>query len=68
LLSAIGATERRGAALASYLLFESSYTRALIELGQIDTFSRREEVLKFFGVADADKAEEKTVEHASSVF
>ena len=68
LLSAIGATERRGAALASYLLFESSYTRALIELGQMDTFSRREEVLKFFGVADADKAEEKTVEHASSVF
>ena len=50
LLSAIGATERRGAALASYLLFESSYTRALIELGQIDTLSRRNEVLAFFGV------------------
>ena len=48
LLSAIGATERRGAALASYLLFESSYTKALIELGQIDTFARKEEVLAFF--------------------
>ncbi len=48
LLSAIGATERRGAALASYLLFESSYTRSLIELGQIDTLSRRDEVLAFF--------------------
>ena len=48
LLSAIGATERRGAALASYLLFESAYTRSLIELGQIDTLSRREEVLQFF--------------------
>lgn len=49
LLSSIGATERRGAALASYLLFESSYTRSLIELGQIDTLNRREEVLRFFG-------------------
>jgi NTE family protein len=48
LLSAIGATERRGAALASYLLFESSYTRSLIELGQIDTLNRRDEVLAFF--------------------
>lgn len=48
LLSAIGATERRGAALASYLLFESSYTRSLIELGQIDTLHRRDEVLRFF--------------------
>ena len=48
LLSAIGATERRGAALASYLLFEASYTRSLIELGQIDTLSRRDEVLQFF--------------------
>ena len=48
-LSAIGATERRGAALASYLLFESSYTRSLIELGQIDTLHRRDEVLRFFG-------------------
>lgn len=54
LLSAIGATERRGAALASYLLFESSYTRALIELGQIDTLSRRDEVLRFFRVADEE--------------
>ena len=68
MLSAIGATERRGAALASYLLFESSYTRALIELGQIDTLSRRDEVLKFFGVADAGNAEQNTVaQHASAL-
>jgi len=52
LLSAIGATERRGAALASYLLFESTYTRSLIELGQIDTMRRRDEVLRFFGAAE----------------
>jgi NTE family protein len=50
LLSTIGATERRGGALASYLLFEGSYTRSLIELGQIDTFSRRDEVLRFFDI------------------
>ena len=48
LLSAIGATERRGAALASYLLFEGSYTRSLIELGQIDVLHRKHEVLQFF--------------------
>ncbi|MFM8245893.1 MAG: patatin-like phospholipase family protein [Burkholderiaceae bacterium] len=53
LLSAIGATERRGAALASYLLFESTYTRSLIELGQIDTMRRRDEVLRFFGAAES---------------
>jgi len=53
LLSAIGATERRGAALASYLLFESTYTRSLIELGQIDTMRRRDEVLQFFGAASS---------------
>lgn len=52
LLSAIGATERRGAVLASYLLFEGSFTRSLIELGQRDTLVRRDEVLAFFGVAE----------------
>ena len=51
LLSAIGATERRGSALSSYLLFEGSYTRSLIELGREDTLARRDEVLAFF---DAD--------------
>ena len=48
LLSAIGATEQRGAALASYLLFEASFTRSLIELGQIDVLKRKNEVLQFF--------------------
>ena len=41
--------EVRGAALASYLLFESPYTRELMKLGRNDTFARREEVMAFFG-------------------
>lgn len=39
----------RGAALASYLLFESAYTRELMALGAADTLARRDEVARFFG-------------------
>ncbi|CAN5903175.1 patatin-like phospholipase family protein [soil metagenome] len=48
MLGGIGATEVRGAALASYLLFESSYTKELIDLGKKDTWKKREEVREFF--------------------
>ncbi|WP_306391154.1 patatin-like phospholipase family protein [Telluria beijingensis] len=48
LLGALGALETRGAALASYLLFEASYTRELIRLGEHDTLARRADVLEFF--------------------
>jgi NTE family protein len=42
-------SEARGSALTSYLLFESSYTRALMDLGMADTLARRDEVIRFFG-------------------
>lgn len=40
--------DARGAVLASYLLFEASYTRALMALGEADTLARRADVLAFF--------------------
>ena len=38
-----------GSALTSYLLFEPSFTNALINLGMSDTLARRAEVQRFFG-------------------
>ena len=39
----------KGSALASYLLFESAFTRELMALGRFDTLRQREEVCTFFG-------------------
>ena len=41
--------DARGAALASYLLFEAPYTCELVALGVTDTLARRDEVVAFFG-------------------
>ncbi len=41
--------EARGAALASYLLFEAPFTQELMALGAADTHARYDEVMQFFG-------------------
>ena len=50
LLSGVGAMNRHGGALTSYLLFEKPYTRALIDLGYADTMARSTEVGDFLGL------------------
>ena len=47
LLHGIGTYRASGAGLASYLLFEAPFTRALIDLGYRDTIARRDAVLAF---------------------
>jgi NTE family protein len=49
LLHTVGATRSSGANLLSYLLFEKSYCRALIQLGYRDTMARRDDLLAFLG-------------------
>ena len=45
---------RSGSNLASYVLFEKPFCRALIRLGYNDTMARRDEVLTFLGHDSAD--------------
>lgn len=43
------ASDVKGAALASYLLFESAFTQELIALGYADAQNQKDEILNFFG-------------------
>lgn len=49
LLSTVGAMRQSGSNLLSYLLFEKSYCRALIQLGYQDTMARKDDLLAFLG-------------------
>jgi len=69
MLRAVGVYGRgkkaRGSALASYLLFESSFTRELIHLGFTDAMAKRDEVCQFFGwhaPAEQAKSENSTAQ------
>ena len=66
MLGALGVTSNmadvRGAALASYLLFEASYTQELMALGRADTLAMRAQVCQFFGWTDSG-AEVRTQLH-----
>ncbi len=62
LLRAMGAAQAAGGQLTSYMLFESGYTRALIELGRRDAHSRREEIEAFLGLGAARSDEEQAAQ------
>lgn len=49
LLHMVGGLRRSGSNLLSYVLFEKSYCRALIQLGYRDTIARKDDLLAFLG-------------------
>lgn len=51
LLKGIGVTGQEGLDLLSYLAFDPSYTKPLIELGYEDTYKMKEDILRFIGDA-----------------
>jgi NTE family protein len=55
ILKPTGALNRSGSNLASYLLFEESFCRALIDLGYQDAISREAEIREFFEPGAAEK-------------
>ena len=55
-LRGIGAMRRSGSNLASYVLFEKPFCRAVIRLGYNDTMARRDEVRAFLGTGANEPA------------
>jgi NTE family protein len=54
-------TDVKGAALASYLLFEQGFTQELMALGYADTTRQRAEICKFFDWTDPNPAPVKAL-------
>lgn len=52
LLGGVGAMDRDGNSLLSYLLFDKAYCRDLIALGYNDTVKRRDEIMAFLDAKD----------------
>ncbi|MFZ5592964.1 MAG: patatin-like phospholipase family protein [Pseudomonadota bacterium] len=60
LLRGIGAINRSGSSLVSYLLFDKSYCRELIELGYQDAMKNKERLLDFMNAQQQEHAIRKT--------
>jgi NTE family protein len=56
ILSLVDVGEATEADLASYLLFDGPFTKALIDLGRADAEARRREIADFFGSASEDES------------
>jgi NTE family protein len=52
LLRSVGVMRKNGANLVSYLLFDKSYCRALIDLGYQDAMKRKDEIIDFLGQSE----------------
>lgn len=61
LLQAVGAQQghAQGASLASYLLFEPGYTRALMDLGEQDALRHRDQLLAWIQPSEFTRAREQ---------
>ncbi len=56
ILTLLDVGEATEADLASYLLFDGSFAKRLIDLGRADAEARRHEIAEFFGSASEDGA------------